>query len=161
MERISHGNCQWCFMNKYQLFSPRYPLWFSLLATLLSGCGGGQPFEHVPIAGQVTYEDGSVIPVAYMELTFQPLANPVDEKTHPRPGHAGVDVTSGEFHNASTHSAGDGVVAGRHKVKITAHDQSQQVSAAIPSEYMDTTTTPLEYDTSDRFWEIKIKRPAQ
>lgn len=132
-----------------------------LFALLLAGCGG-EPFKHVKITGKVTYEDGTVIPASFMELTFEPLTEAIDEKTHPRPGHAGVDVTTGEFATVTTHKPGDGVVAGKHKVKITAYDEDQGVSNAIPAEYMDIATTPLEFDTSQStHWEIKVKRPEE
>ena len=124
-----------------------------------AGCGG-EPFTHVQVSGTVKYDDGSLIPVEMMELTFQPQAEAVDAKTHPRPGHASVDIATGEFKRATTHKPGDGLVAGKHKVKITAYDASQQVSQAIPEEYRDISTTPLEFDTADPEWTIVIKRPA-
>jgi hypothetical protein len=139
-----------------------FPFCFLAALTLagFTGCGG-EPFKHVQVSGTVTYDDGSVIPVEFMELTFQPQAEAVDKMTHPRPGHAGVDVATGEFNNATTHKPGDGLVAGKHKVKITAYDASQNVSKAIPAEYMDISTTPLELDTANSPWNITIKRPAQ
>lgn len=132
-----------------------------LLASLtLAGCGG-EPFHHVKISGTVKYDDGELIPVSMMELTFQPLAEAKDAQTHPRPGHASVDVSTGKFDSVTSHKQGDGVVAGKHKVKITAYDESQQISKAIPKEYTETTTTPLIFDTNETtVWTIKIKRPG-
>ena len=137
---------------------------FNLLFALalifaLAGCSG-EPFKHVQVSGKVTYEDGTVIPVSVMELTFQPQAAAVDAQTHPRPGHADVDVATGEFARATTRKPGDGLVAGRHKVKITAYDDTQQISRAIPAEYTDISTTPIELDTGDQPWNITIKRPS-
>ncbi len=102
-----------------------------LILACIAGCSK-EPFQHVQISGKVTYEDGSLIPAELIELTFQPMADAIDAKTHPRPGRAEVDVATGEFSRVTTHKPGDGVVAGSHKVKITAYDESQGVSKAIP-----------------------------
>lgn len=130
-----------------------------VLLVTIAGCGG-EPFKHVQVSGTVKYDDGSLIPAELMELTFQPLAEAVDAKTHPRPGHATVDIQTGTFNRATTHDPGDGLVAGKHKVKITGYDASQQVSKAIPPEYMDISTTPLEFDTANPVWNIVIPRPS-
>jgi hypothetical protein len=119
-----------------------------------------EPFQHVQVSGRVTYDDGTVIPVQLMELTFQPQAASLDEKTHPRPGHGAVDVATGRFNNVTTHKPNDGLVAGKHKVKISAYDAAQQISTAIPQEYTDISTTPLQFDTASPVWEIRIRRPT-
>ena len=134
---------------------------FLCIATfLLAGCGS-EPFKHVQVSGTLKYEDGSLIPAELIELTFVPQAEAVDAKTHPRPGRVSVDVSTGEFSGVTTHKPRDGVVAGKHKVKITAYDASQQVSKAIPAEYTDVSTSPLEVDTANTPWNITIKRPAE
>ena len=130
-----------------------------LVLLFIAGCGG-EPFKHVQVSGTVKYDDGSLIPAELMELTFEPMAEAVDAKTHPRPGHAVVDVQTGAFDRVTTHNPGDGLVAGKHKVKITAYDASQAVSNAIPPEYMDISTTPLVFDTAEPVWNITIPHPS-
>ena len=82
----------------------------AFIILFLAGCGGGDPFSYVKVSGKVTYEDGSLIPVESLELTFFPQSGPIDPKTYPRPGLAGVDKATGTFSFVTSHKAGDGLV---------------------------------------------------
>lgn len=124
------------------------------------GCGAREPFSHVAVSGKVTYEDGSLIPVEVLTLTFIPQVRPIDAKTYPRPGTAMVDKNTGSFSSAATHKANDGLVRGKHKVTL-ATPAGPVHPSIVPPEYCDPNKTPLEVDTSSRPFELKIRKPAR
>ncbi|MHC4178802.1 MAG: hypothetical protein ACYSWU_14925 [Planctomycetota bacterium] len=102
----------------------------------LAGCGSGEPFDMLPVSGKVTYEDGSLISAARVEVTFGPQAKPIDGKTYPRPGRAEVNVADGTFSEVTSHKYGDGLVLGKHKIKVFSYDQNNVPTelAVEPSE---------------------------
>jgi hypothetical protein len=128
------------------------------LAILWVGCGSGEPFAQVPVSGKVTYEDGTPIPVDGVTLNFISQTPPRDAKTHPRTGLATVDKTSGAFSAATTHKANDGLVRGKHKVTITSPGGPLPPSV-VPIEYRDPAKTPLEVDTTDQPFVLKVRKP--
>ena len=148
----------------YPLSTTHYPLSTALAAVfglaLLAGCGSPEPFELVKVSGRITYEDGTLIPAEgnYVRLTFYSQAPPLDSKTHPRPGTAEVDLQDGTFSIATTHRWGDGLTAGKHKVVVST-TVLQQVPKGVPPEYNDMTKTPLEVDTAQQPFELKIRKP--
>lgn len=123
------------------------------LGLLFSGCSR-EPFPLVRVAGTVTYEDGEPIPADTLTIRFVPLADPRDSKTHPRPGTtlAGSD---GTFNRVTTHKANDGIVRGRHKVLIRAAPNDD----VVPRKYLRAEETPLEVDTADSPFHLKVERP--
>jgi hypothetical protein len=134
------------------------------LMVLLAGLSGGcnrEPFEHVRVSGTVTYEDGSPIPVEVLRLLFTSQAPPLDEKTHPRPGWAEVDVATGAFHSATTRKIGDGLVRGKHKVILSGAGNSELPSSLVPPEYCDWARTPLEVDTEHQPFTLKVRKPRR
>ena len=128
------------------------------------GCGAGDPFPMEQISGTVRYEDGSLIPSKSIIVRFEPLASPLNEKTHPRPGNAQVNPADGSFHTVTTYKYGDGIVRGRHKVLIseraaTLGAEDAPVKMLVPEAYRDSATTPLEIDSGDSPFEFKIAKP--
>jgi hypothetical protein len=137
---------------------------FSLIALLvgtLLGCGGqgSNPWSAVPVSGKITYEDGSLIPAKTIRLIFLPQAPPVDSKTVPRQAIGGVNVADGTFGSPTTYKANDGVIAGKFKLIVSATDTDRALSKKVPKEYTAEATTPLELDTANSPFEIKIKKP--
>ena len=65
----------------------RLDLWAAACGGLcpLAGCGEKDPFSYQKVSGKVTYEDGSLIPVPAIQLTFSPLAKSDDPKRSTRP----------------------------------------------------------------------------
>ncbi len=126
---------------------------------LVTGCGG-DAYDLVPVSGRVTYDDGTLLPSEnnYVRLTFYPQAAPLDERTHPRPATADVDLADGTFTFASTHNYADGITTGRHKVVLSTI-VAQEVPRGVPAEYNDLATTPLEVDASDAPFHLRIRRP--
>lgn len=116
-----------------------------------SGCSN-EPFPLVRVEGKITYEDGERIPVDSLMIRFVPLTPPLDEKTHARPGTT-FTAEDGTFHRVTTHTANDGIVRGRHKVLVKATPQT------VPEFYMRVEETPLEVDTADSPFHIKVMRP--
>jgi hypothetical protein len=123
------------------------------------GCSGGNPYELVDVAGTLKYEDGSLIPADSIMIKFSPQAAPVDQKTHPRPGIALVDVSDGTFAFATTHKHADGIVAGKHKVLVVAYGKDGKGTDVVPREYEHPATTPVEIDASESPFEIKVQKP--
>ncbi len=132
-------------------------LWF----TVLFGCGSGEPYDLVPVSGQVTYEDDGLIPAERIIVRFRPLAAPRDAKSYPLPGFAEVDPKTGKFAMATTHRHADGLVAGRHRVIVLALDGSNMPTVAIPRRYWSAEKTPLEVDAADGPFHLKVARPAK
>ncbi len=136
---------------------PGSTVYFWLFALLLAGCGGGDPFTYAKVSGKVTYEDGSVIPYGVM-LQFHPQREPLDEKTHPRVGTAEVDPKTGEFSSVTSYQPNDGLVRGRHKVTIISLG-GMIPPDIVPEEYTDVTRTPLEVDTAEQPFHLKVRKP--
>jgi hypothetical protein len=136
------------------LLWPLRPWVVGVSGLLLCGAIGcsREPFKLVPISGKVTYEDGSLIPAARMEVAFDPQAKPIDPKTHPRPGRAEVNVADGTFSEATSHKYGDGVVAGKHKVRVIIYDQNE-----TPTE-LQVTPSEIEVDPDNTEFEFRVKK---
>jgi len=132
---------------------------FLLIAALvaLCGCGASDPFDYVEVSGKVTYEDGSLIPGDRIEVEFAPLAEAVDKKTHARHGIANMN-DDGSFDSVTSYKHGDGLVRGRHKVAVRSY-KDLNLTGAVPEEYTSPETSPLEVDTADAPFELKIPKP--
>ena len=126
---------------------------------LVAGCGGDNPFDMVRVTGEVTYEDGSVIPASTVVVTFYPQADPIDAKTHPKFAVVYASGEDGSFPVVSTHEYGDGLIAGRHKVTVVARDENEQPTGAVPEVYASLDTTPLEVEVTGRSEHLKLKVP--
>lgn len=129
-----------------------------MLPALVSCCGSNDPFAYVPVSGKITYENGSLIPAARLRLTFVPQGEAIDEKTHPRPGVAEVNVSDGTFDAVTSRRYGDGIVRGKHKVIVIALDAGEQPTDAVPAIYQSEDTTPLEVDTAEQPFALTIKK---
>jgi hypothetical protein len=125
---------------------------------LLIGCQSKDPFGYVQVSGRVTYEDGSPIPLDGMLITFYPQGGSIDAKTHPRPGTAGADK-NGEFKAATSHKPNDGLVCGRHKVTLLSGIGQRLPTSVVPAEYADPAKTPLEVDTANLPFVLKVRKP--
>lgn len=138
------------------------PLAVALLCTSLAGCGSENPFDMVQISGTVTYEDGSPIPGDRVVVRFYPGVKPIDKKFHPRPAQGEVKP-DGTFETLTTVRYGDGVIPGPQKVVVQALDVNEQPTRAVPREYHQPHSTPLEVDISSGSEpvEIKVAKPSQ
>lgn len=132
----------------------------AIAAATLSGCGPSEPFSMVPVSGKVTYEDGSLIEAERISVTFVSQTPPLDKKTFPRPAQASVNVADGTFDSVLHPSGADGIVAGKHKIKIQAFGPNDVPSPAVPEEYTDPATTPILVDSSESPFHFKIKKPS-
>jgi len=134
------------------------PVCLGILA--LAGCGASTgPFDYVRVAGKVTYEDGTLIPSAGIRIFFLSQTPPKDPKTHPRPGQADALVADGTFETVTTYKYADGVVLGRHKVVVISLDAQQRRTDDVPLEYTNPRSTPLEVDTADAPFHLKVRKP--
>jgi len=123
-----------------------------LLLCGVIGCGGSEPFKLLPVSGKVTYEDGSLISASRIEVVFEPQAAPIDPKTYPRPGRAEVKAADGTFAEATSHKYGDGVVVGKHKVKVIIYDQKE-----TPTE-LQVTPSEIEVGPGRTEFEFRVKK---
>ncbi len=136
--------------------SYRFVFVFVLLGTCL-GCGGSNPFEYIPVSGQLTYEDGSIIPAPGMKLQFQAVDPPVVEGMHARIATADLNA-EGKFKEATSYKFGDGLIPGKHKVAIGyATDKSGKL--LVPKSATGLGTTEIIIDTASLPLEIKVPKP--
>ena len=78
---------------------------------------------------------------------------------YPRPGIASVDPKTGAFQAATSYKPGDGLVEGLHKVLVSGDNRRPLPEDVVPREYTDFKTTPLQVDTEDGQFLIKVRRP--
>lgn len=135
------------------------PVAAAMLLLALAGCGG-EPFRYTQASGKVTYDDGSLIPAHRLEVTFLPQAEQAGA-AQPRPAVAEVDVKSGAFNEVTSHKFGDGMLPGRHKVLVKALDNRGSPTDLVPAEYRDPKKTPLEVDTKNSPFDLKVARPGR
>jgi len=133
----------------------------TLCLLLLAGCSNhGDPYSYVKVSGKVTYDDGSLIPAKTIELSFIPQTATAVGKLYPKAGSCNIDTKTGEFRNVTTHTPFDGLVPGKHKVQITGASHAPLPKDIVPAEYASPVKTPLEVDTDNLPFEIKVKKPA-
>ena len=126
----------------------------------LAGCGYKPPYSCVRVSGQLTYDDGSLIPADTVRVIFLSQARPIDPKTPTKNGTADVDPKTGKFDFATTFAYKDGIIAGEHKVVIQCIRRGQLTHALIADEYADPAKTPLKVRTSDAPFTLKVPRLA-
>ena len=116
----------------------------------LAGCGGStDPFSYVKESGKITFDDGSLIPAARIQVIFRSETPPVDPKFSPPLGIAEVNPADGTFGTITSHIH-EGVVPGKHKVIVKCIDaKDHQILTLIAPEYGDVNKTPLEADTNN------------
>ncbi|QDT00938.1 hypothetical protein [Adhaeretor mobilis] len=137
----------------------RIYIFIALMASssLLMGCGDSDTaYDIVPVEGKVTFVDGSPIPGAFVQ--FVPQTPPVDAKTVPRPGIAGL-AEDGTIEQVTTYDYGDGLVQGKHKVIVSSKTGGGQRTNAVDPKYSSASSTPLVVDTADMPFDIKVEKP--
>jgi len=65
------------------------------------------------------------------------------------------------FGQATSHKPGDGLVRGKHKVTVVDIFLAPLPPEVVPPEYANPATTPLEVDTADAPFHIKIRKPGK
>jgi hypothetical protein len=136
-----------------------FVLLIAACATLAAGCGG-EPFPLTPVSGQVTYDDGSLIASERVVLVFVPqIADPEEFPVPPPAGRAEVDPADGAFASVTSHKSGDGIFPGRHKVLVHAIGADDLPTDDVPADYGRVETTPLEVDTAEAPFDLKVHKP--
>jgi hypothetical protein len=105
-----------------------------LAAILFIGCGDGS--ETLPVTGTVKNADGSVVAA---EEGGQVLFNP----DGPGAPASGIMEKDGSF-TMMTQTPGDGVKPGKYKVVLQLWKNYRAGTLAVPENYGDAATTPLE-----------------
>jgi hypothetical protein len=144
----------------HEFWNTRFAACHVMCGVLLAvvGCGGGNPFDQVKVEGTVKYSDGSLIPGEYVELEFLPQTPPKDQRTHARPGRAAVNPADGRFDAVTSHKYGDGIAVGKHKVLVHSLDANRRPTGAVPAQYQKSETTPLEVDTADAPFDLRVEK---
>lgn len=137
----------------------RQVVFTALLICSATGCDSINPFEQVKVRGTLTYDDGSLIPAEMIILKFEPLAKPLDAKTHPPAGMSYVNVEDGTFDVVTSHKYADGLVRGKHRVLVAATTKSGKSTQLVPSEYIDSERTPLFVDTAETPFQLVVRKP--
>jgi hypothetical protein len=125
----------------------------------LVGCGGSV-FRYTSVTGQVTYDDGSLVPVQQMVLNFHSQKAPLNGHKYPSTGTVVVDPKTGRFRTGATRQAG-GLVIGRHLVTLHLPGRKPLPQHIAAAEYADPSLTPLSVDTDSQPFQIIVKRPRQ
>jgi hypothetical protein len=133
--------------------------WLTLALCGFAGCAPGNPFDQVQVSGTLTYEDGTLIPADMIILKFEPLAAPLDTKTHPPSGMSYVNVSDGTFDVVTSHKYSDGLVRGKHRVLVSATTESGESMKLVPDEYLDSGRTPLVVDTAESPFRLLVRKP--
>ncbi len=128
--------------------------WLAVIGLVALGCDNN-PFSQVEVAGKVVYRDGTPIPAKHFQLWFTSLTPPKDERTFPRPASAFV-ASDGSFSQATTYRHGDGIIRGKHRVHLDIEPKD-----LVPEVYTSAATTPLELDTADAPFDIRIPKPGR
>ena len=132
-----------------------------LLAFASSGCGNNLPYSIVPVHGSVTYEDGSKIPADILMIAFEPADFESGKGMVPPAGQTEVDVSTGAFDSVSSYRSNDGLAMGRHRVLIAAFSSGKNGRRipipAVPSNYSQVATTPIEVEITEANQELEIK----
>jgi hypothetical protein len=131
-----------------------------LAVVAAAGCNRA-PFKTLPVTGTVKYQDGSLIPAQRLVVIFVPQAEPLDAKTHPRPGRANVNVQTGEFSNMTTHQYADGATVGANVVQILGVDEGETPAKAVLKKYTDPTTSGLKVEVGpdSTHFDLTIDKP--
>lgn len=133
----------------------------ALLVVASTGCGNKLPYSIVPVHGSVTYEDGSKIEADILMIAFEPIDFESDEGMVPPAGQTEVNAGTGAFDSVSSYRANDGLAVGRHRVLVAAYrggEGGQRIpTAAVPSQYSQASTTPIEVEITSANQELEIK----
>ena len=132
-------------------------IYAALLCCIFAGCGSGSPYDYVKASGKITYDDGTPLPANNLKLRFVAQDPPIVSGAHPRAAFAVVDA-EGKFDCVTSYKYGDGLIPGRHRVSVEREGlPSEKIPVSL--EYMASSTTPIEVDTADAPFEIKVPRP--
>lgn len=131
------------------------------LACALPGCGPREPFGYFPTHGTIAYEDGSLLPVEHLVLSFHPQLKPSDNRTSPRPASALVESRTGRFSAVTSHLPGDGLMACTYRVTLHQPSRLPLPRECVDEAYGDPARTPLEIKGGRTVVELRIAKPVK
>lgn len=114
--------------------------WMAVLSLSALSCGCGGSEGRLAVGGTVKLADGSVPKGETAQIWFEPVAE----------GRAasGAIESDGSF-TMMTQSPGDGVAPGQYKVVLKVWKDYRRQIPAVPKNYTDASTTPLEATVDD------------
>lgn len=143
-------------------WSKQQLLWMGLSVLTVLTAWVWFPRSRLPyhrVSGEVTYADGTPIPIDGLVLRFHSFVRARGAQTLPAVGQAVVDRASGRFASATTFFPGDGILAGTHKVTLHAPDDKPLPEGVASSDYEDVSKTSLRINTQDTPLKILIDKP--
>ncbi|MDZ4780918.1 MAG: hypothetical protein SGJ19_11750 [Planctomycetia bacterium] len=129
----------------------RFALLLGCVAGLsgLSGCGGGSPYDTVPISGTVTLADGGDLK-GYAMKTIRLAPNSTDAEARPASGEVQEDGTF----KLGTKTASDGAIPGKYAVFASIMKNYPPTPADISKTWV---CDPAEIDVKEGMEPISIK----
>ena len=141
----------------------------ALMASVLTGCGEGDPFPLEQITGKVTYSDGSLIKAGTIQIICKSMDVESVKGKSPRGAKGKLDPETGEFSALTTWKANDGVICGRNKVAIVPMEYGKGIDQMgrparnlLAQKYFKTSTTDLEIDVvsgGENHFELTVEKP--
>jgi hypothetical protein len=125
---------------------------FAAVAVLAIGCSKG-PYEIAAVSGRVTLNGEPLPGVAVM---FTPMAT--EGNINPGPGSYGVTDADGRYTLTLIGKEVSGAVVGKHKVRITPHDDTpQDISDDTPKRRAKPKVqVPAKYDRVEPILEFEV-----
>jgi len=131
------------------------------LALAIAGCGVKEPFQYFPVQGTIAYDDGTLLPVTHLVLSFHPQEEPRDARTSPRRASALVDSKTGRFSSVTSHKPSDGLMACKYKVTLHQPSRIPLPAGCADEAYGDPTLTPLEIQGGKSSIDLRVAKPAK
>lgn len=131
------------------------------LALTIAGCGVKEPFQYFPTQGTIAYDDGTLLPVTHLVLSFHPQEEPRDVRTSPRRASALVDSKTGRFSSVTSHKPGDGLMACKYKVTLHQPSRTPLPEDCADEAYGDPSLTPLEIQGGKSAIDLRIAKPMK
>lgn len=127
-----------------------------IAAAFMTGCGGGD--EALQVTGVVTNADGSPIPCESGTVLFQPTGSGENSTGQ----HASGEVKPDGAFTMMTKVPGDGMKPGQYKVVLQLWKSYRDGKLAVPKQYGEASTTPLEatVDGEHTHFEFKVEPGA-
>jgi hypothetical protein len=114
-----------------------------------------------PVSGKLTYDDGSPVPGARIQVVFLPLVPEGQTSPRDKPSIADISPETGEFKFTSTYEEGDGATVGLHRIMLTVLGPDGKLNGAVPRVFSDPKTTPLKIEIENRknWIHFQVPRP--
>jgi hypothetical protein len=108
-----------------------FVLWAAFAA---SGCNKASRPPTIPVSGEVTYDDKTLVPANTIEVRFLTPQALIDQGCPPE-AVARVDTQKSTFDEATTWVHGDGVVAGENAIEVVRYGDEKDSGSSRAKYY--------------------------